>query len=171
MNIVQGAIGIGSSDPNECNASISTENPESSNSDNSLEILKLLLDEWKFRLAQVWSLMTKFYLLNMIVMVVPVMREAWGVDVGPLGNHLWILPFISLVFSGLVGYFSYVEMGKINDIKTCLRENIQKNYPQFCAAFTPRNKGHQSLPIIIFGVQGLFAFAIALFFLIVAFSP
>ncbi|MCL2403577.1 MAG: DUF2207 domain-containing protein [Coriobacteriia bacterium] len=143
---------------------------ESANHKNSddMEILKLQLSEWKFRLTQVWSLMTKFYLLNLIIMIVPIMQTAWRIEVGALENFLWIFPLVSAVFAGVVGYFSSIEMGRINEIKTRIRQYINENFSHF-SEYPDENKGrrgHQHLPIIIFGVQLLLAITIMLIFLL-----
>ncbi len=114
-----------------------------------LEILKLLHDEWKYRLSNFWSLMIKTIIISFILIFMPLMYEYWGVNFVVIEVPLYILPLTGLIFSIVICFFTSIEIIKINSIKTSIRRSIMEISPGFKVAFTKRNILHQNIPIVI----------------------
>ena len=127
------------------------------NYNNDIEMTKLLLDEWKYRLSQFWSLTIKTVIISLILILLPLMYKQWGVDITTLNDAIWVLSLIGAVFSALVCPFTTIEIRKINLLKTYIRESVTKISPMFSGAFSKRNKAHQHLPIVICAIQVLLA--------------
>jgi len=128
--------------------------------DKDMKMLELLFDEWKFRLAEFWPLMTKFYLLSLILMILPVMYHTWapGID---LIIPIRVFPIFAIVFSGIICAYAYNEMKKADLIKKWLRDTMNgKNSNLFKNAFPQKQEKHHRIPFVICGLQALVALII-----------
>lgn len=131
--------------------------------DKDREILKLLFDEWKFRLAQFWPLMAKFYLLSLILMLLPVMHSAWGANLGVLAIPAQVLPVLGIILSAIICGYAYIELKKADKIKAHLKVVITSHSSMFAGAFLEKDERHQKIPFVIFALQCLLAMLIIFF--------
>lgn len=136
--------------------------------DDDLEILKLLFDQWKFRLAQYWSLMLKFYFATSILMLLPLMHGTWGVQLDALGIPMWILPVFGLATSIAIYFLARVEINRINEIKSCINNTIKEASLRFNEALPSENKlrgAHQNFPFVFLCFQSVLAIIMIIFIL------
>jgi len=133
-----------------------------------LEIFKLLFDQWKFRLTQYWSLMLKFYVVTLILTLLPLMHGTWGVQLNAFNIPMWILPVAGLMVSIAVFFLARVEMNRINSIKSCIDNTIKETSLLFDGALPSKSmlrRAHQNLPIVFLIFQSMLAITIIVFIL------
>ena len=142
------------------------ETPRRERSSVDLEILRLLLDEWKFRVKTFWSLTLKFNMLSVILILLPVMYRAWEVDVAAVEAiiPLSVLPVLGAVFSVLICIFSAIEKCRLAQIEKSIRKYIEAT-PHFSGAFINKKGGIKKdsdvwLPIFVCVLQVILAYII-----------
>ena len=116
-----------------------------------LEYINILHDEWKFRLAQYWSLTSKTVLLSFILFFIPYMKDAWGANTLNLPNQ--IFPIVGIIFSIITCLIATIEMKKINTIKHSIKKYILIHSQQIDNPYNYNNIVHQNLPVTICCVQ------------------
>ena len=124
-----------------------------------LEIIKLLHDEWKYRLSQLWSLIIKCTTFTFILIFIPLIYEKIGVDFTQTKIPLSLFPISGIALAIIVCVFSTIEMRKVNKIKKGIKTTINEE-TCFDVHTKKSNPLSQNLPIIIFICQSLIASAI-----------
>lgn len=144
----------------EANKILNYESAENS-PEQDIEMLKLLYEEWQFRLSQLWSLMTKATILIIVLMLLPYLTERFGLDVEAINLPEFLFPLLALILSIVIGIISTIEIRKINKIKSTMKDNIQCSFPKFASSSeTPKYWLHQDIPIVIFSILSFFAILI-----------
>lgn len=95
------------------------------------EVLKILHNEWKFRLSQYWSITIKMSIMFFVITLLPFMYSSWGADVSLLHIPIYVFPILGAIFSAVVAFFSIKEMDKINVLKESIKNFIAEEYPVF----------------------------------------
>lgn len=130
------------------------ENLISTFSQTDLEVQKLLFEEWKYRLNQLWSLMIKSTFSILALTFLPYLNI---LKVSDLGIPHFVFPVTGLFVSILTGFFSTIEIYKINKIKDVLKRNIRDYARLFSDAATKSQMFHQNIPIALFSFLSLLA--------------
>jgi len=117
-----------------------------------IEILKLLFDEWQFRVKNHWSLIIKFNLLSLTLILIPVMNEEM-LNLEVFGIPILVLPFAGVFFAGIICCYSRKEKKELATMKECMNKYVAK-IPQFQDVYANSSeKYYQQLPLIIFALQ------------------
>ena len=122
-----------------------------------LELLNQLFEQWKFRLTQYWSLMIRFYLVILILTLLPLMHGTWGVNIDDFFIPIWLFPLTSMALSFVVCFIGRIEMKRIIAIKKCY-DNIIKNTTDIFNEALPNENSktrwtHQNFPIVFLVLQ------------------
>lgn len=129
-----------------------------------LETLKILHDEWKFRVTYFWKISIKFYFANLILTLLPLIHGIWDVDLIYFGIPLWIFPILGMLASLVITIVAGVEINTIRDIdkQICLLVNETLKNKK------PTNNWYLAYPIIICSMQFVISFTILHFIMRIA---
>jgi len=126
-----------------------------------LEILKLLCDEWKFRTTTLWSLIVKFNLLSLTLILLPVMNDAI-IDIGALGIPIFVLPLAGALVSIAICAFSHIEKKEIGNLKRECEKIVKSSHTDlFSKAYENSNERYRLLPVSICALQVVLAIIIS----------
>ena len=128
-------------------------------SDTNLEMLKLLHEEWRFRVSHLSSLIIKTTTFNLLLIFLPVIPDKIGY-VPTVNIPIFLVPLTGMLFSLIFGAFASLEMRKIIKIKEDLKKNISETAPQLSNAFVmkkSKNFINHNIPPILYVIQVLLA--------------
>ena len=122
-----------------------------------LDILKMLHDEWQYRLSQIWSLMTKAITFSFILIFMPFIYRGFQVDPNEYNLPLFIFPITGGFLALIIGVIASLEMRRVIMIKENIKENIRRLSPHFHQSTTQKGWFHNNLPIVICSTQIILA--------------
>lgn len=107
-----------------------TKNVPSQNREMDLELLKIYVDEWKFRQENLWRRITQFFVIIFFVSTLPVTIAGLSPEVQLPGIPKAVFPLCGIALSIFFVWFCLSEAHRIAAIDKRCNEIINNNFPQ-----------------------------------------
>ena len=107
----------------------STRNQAGQNPEMEMELLKIYMDEWKFRQDSLWRRITQFFVIIFFVSTLPVTVAALSENVILPDIPKAIFPLCGIALSIFFVWFCFSEAHRIAAIDSRCKEIIKNNFP------------------------------------------
>ena len=107
----------------------STRNQAGQNPEMEMELLKIYIDEWKFRQDSLWRRITQFFVIIFFVSTLPVTVAALSEKVILPDIPKAIFPLCGIALSIFFVWFCFSEAHRIAAIDSRCKEIIKNNFP------------------------------------------